>query len=106
MRRIPVDPGALGDARYVQSTTRTTPDGAIVMRDGIPVQRVSVLVKPKDDKPEVIEINVANMTPITMDDNAKVRIEDLTALPWANEGRSGISWNAKAISQIGGIPKP
>ncbi|MBS6716924.1 MAG: hypothetical protein KH250_06625 [Bifidobacterium longum] len=106
MRRIPVDQGALGDMRYIQSETRTTPDGAIVMRDGLPVQRVSVLVKPKGDKPEVLEINVPSATPIVLDDNAKVRIDDLTAMPWSTDGRSGISWSAAGINQIGGVPKP
>ena len=109
MRRIPVDVPALGDVRFVQAETRTDEDGKPLLRGNVHVQRASVLVKPRNDKPEVIEVNVVQDDPIRLGDNEKIRVENLTVMLWQNEGRAGLSYNADAITSLNapaGMPKP
>lgn len=100
MRRIPVDVPALGDMRFIQSETRTDPEGKPVLRDGVKVQRVSVLAKPRGERPEVLEISVRQDEPIRMNDNEKIRVDNLTAMPWNTDGRSGIAFNADSIKPL------
>ena len=97
MRRIPVDPARLGEPRFVQSETRTDNEGKTVLRDGVPVQRVSVLVKPADERPEVLEVSVPRTEPFKFNDNEKVRFDNLRAMPWSTEGRSGVSYSADDV---------
>lgn len=102
MNRIPVDCAALGDMRFLAGEARMDQDGKPVLRDGVPVQRVSVLVRPADGRQEVIEINVTRVEPVRMGDLARVRIMNLTARPWVIDGRDGISWNADDVTPLGG----
>lgn len=105
MRRIPVDMAALGEARFVQAETRVDREGRPVLRDGVPVQRVSLLVRPKGERPEVLDVDVARVEPVRMAENTRVRLGDLTCTPWAVEGRSGVTYRAVSIDPLGGDNK-
>lgn len=108
MRRIPVDVAALGDIRFVEAEPQTDREGKPVLRDGVPIQLVSLLIKPKGERPEVLQVKVARVDPVRMDDNVRVRIADLTATPWTRDSMSGVSYQASDITPLGGPqpPKP
>lgn len=101
MNRIPVDIAQLGDVRFLGAQTRTDPEGKTVLRDGVPVQRVSILVAPPEGRREVLEINVARVEPVRGAEYAKTRLANLTARPWNIDGRDGISFSADDITVIG-----
>lgn len=105
MRRIPVDVPALGAIRFVQVERQTDQNGEPVLRDGVPVQVASLLIKPKGERPEVLQVKVVRAEPVRVDENARVRITDLTATPWSRDGRDGVSYQAADITPIGG-PQP
>ena len=89
----------------MQSEARVDPEGKPVLRDGLPVQRVSLLVRPAGERPEVIDINVAQIEPIHYPDNARVRPVGLTCSQWSIEGRSGTSYSAERIEPAEGNGK-
>lgn len=97
MRRIPVDENRLGNPRFVQSEPRTDGEGKPVLRDGVPVQRVSVLIKPDGERPDVLEVSVPHIEPFRFADNEKVRFDNLRAMPWNAEGRSGVAYSADDV---------
>jgi hypothetical protein len=68
----------------------------------VPVQRVNVLLMPTDGKPEVIPIDVVQIEPVRIGENAKIRIANLTARPWAMNGRDGVSFAADSIDPLSG----
>lgn len=105
MRRIPVDAAALGDIRFVQAEARKDREGNPVLRDGVQVQRVSLLVRPKDERPEVLDVDVVRADPVHMMENVRVRLGDLTCTPWTVEGRSGMTFRAASIDPLGGDNK-
>lgn len=105
MNRIPVDIVQLGDVRFLGAQTRTDPEGKPVLRDGVPVQRVSILVAPPEGRREVIEVNVVRVEPIRGTEYAKARLANLTARPWSIDGRDGVSFSADDVTVIGGQPQ-
>lgn len=110
MRRIPVDTAPLGEMRFVQSETRTDNEGKVLLRDGVKVQRVSVLVKPRNERPEVIDVNITQDEPIHFGDNEKVWFENLTVMMWQTDGRAGVTYNADHVKSqnapaSSGLPK-
>lgn len=92
---------ALGDLRFLGAQQRTDQDGKPVVRDGVAIQRVSVLIGAPDARREVIDINVAKNEPIRGQELAHVRIIGLTARPWAIDGRDGVSFSADDVAVIG-----
>lgn len=98
MNRIPVDTPALGDTRFLSSEPKLDGDGNAVIRDKVPVQVVSVLIKPLTGKREVIEVNVPSKEPPRGQEYAKIRLMNLTARPWAVDGRNGITFNADEVN--------
>lgn len=105
MRRIPVDAAALGDVRFVQAEQQRDQQGEPLLWDGVPVQVASLLIKPKGERPEVLQVKVVRAEPVRVDENARVRVVDLTATPWARDGRDGVSYQAADITPLGG-PQP
>lgn len=101
MNRIPVDLAQLGDPRFLGAQPRTDQEGKPIVRDGIPVQRVSVLVGTPDGRHEVLDINVAKAEPIRGQELARVRITGLAARPWAIDGRDGVSFSADDVLVLG-----
>lgn len=71
MRRIPVDVPALGDIRFVQAEQQRNQQGEPVLRDGVPVQVASLLIKPKNERPEVLQVKVVRAEPLRVDENAR-----------------------------------
>lgn len=104
MNRIPVSVPALGDVRFLGCEARTDNEGKPVLRDGVPVQRVSVLVAPPDGRREVIDVNVTQAEPINGPEYGKAKIMNLTARPWVIDGRDGVSFSADAITVVGALP--
>ena len=88
--------------RFLQSETRTDQEGKPLLRDGVPVQRVSLLVRPAGGKPEVIEVNVARIEPVRLAENCRVAVRDLTVSQWSVDGRAGVSYAAGAIEPVNG----
>ena len=104
MNRIPVSVPALGDVRYLGCEARTDGEGKPVLRDGVPVQRVSVLVAPPDGKREVIDVNVTQPEPVRGQEYGKAKIMNLFARPWSIDGRDGVSFSADSIMVVGALP--
>lgn len=100
MNRIPVDASALGDIRFVSTEPRTDREGKPVLRDGTPVQRASILVRPDDGKSEVIAVDVVRALPFTLGELARVRVMNLIARPWSIDGRDGVSFSADDIQPL------
>lgn len=105
MNRIPVDVSQLGDLRFLSAQPRTDQEGKPILRDGIPMQRVSVLTATADGRHEVIDINIAKLDPIRGPELGKAHIVNLTARPWAIDGRDGVSFSADDII-VTGQPTP
>lgn len=105
MNRIPVSVVALGDIRFLSCEAKTDNEGKPVLRDGVPVQRVSILVAPPDGKREVIDVNVTQEQPVTGPEYGKAKILNLIARPWVIDGRDGISFSADNITVVG-APMP
>lgn len=101
MNRIPVSVPALGDVRFLSCEAKTDPEGKPVLRDGVPVQRVSVLIAPPDGKREVIDVNLVQPDPVAGPEYGKAKIMNLVARPWVIDGRDGISFSADAITVVG-----
>lgn len=105
MRYIPVDINALGAVTFVAAEPRMDGEGHPVLRDGVPVHRVSLLIRPTGGRPEVLDVNLTRVEPVHMMDGQRVRLSGLTASPWERNGRSGVSYTADAIDPIGGDNK-
>lgn len=106
MNRIPVSVPALGDVRFLGCEAKTDNEGQPILRDGVPVQRVSILVAPPDGRREVIDVNVVQPEPVRGQEYGKAKITGLTARPWVIDGRDGVSFSADSITVIGGMPTP
>jgi hypothetical protein len=102
MNRIPVDVPALGELHFVSSETRKDGEGKTILRDGVPVQRVNVLIMPADGRPEVLPVDVTQIEPFRLGENARIRIAKLTAHPWKVNGRDGVSFAAESIDPLSG----
>jgi hypothetical protein len=99
MQFIPVDAARLGACLCViPPDERRSPDGRQrTDRDGRPQWVVSVSVRQRDRRAvDVIDVVVPG-EPRGLVEGAPVVFEELEAIQWAMEGRSGISWRAVAV---------
>lgn len=65
---------------------------------GLPLYKVGVTVRNKDDrKAWTIDIEVPG-EPVGLEEGGRVRLFDLSASPWTQEGRWGIKYRASAIT--------
>lgn len=106
MNRIPVSVPALGDVRFLGCETRTDNEGKPVLRDGVPVQRASILIAPPGGKREVIDVNLVQAEPVRGPEYGKAKVLNLVARPWSIDGRDGVSFSADNITVVGGMPAP
>jgi len=68
-------------------------------RDGQPIHSVDVLVSGEGRKGEVITVKVSGASPSVSEGN-RVKVVDLVAMPWSQNGRSGVSFTASRIESI------
>ncbi len=70
-------------------------------RDGQPLYSVEVLASREGYKGEVITVKIAGAKP-TVTEGQKIKIPTLEAMPWENNGRSGLSFSAERIESLVG----
>ncbi|MFR9727443.1 hypothetical protein ACL02R_29400 [Streptomyces sp. MS19] len=105
---IPVDDRRLGACMVVVPPgPKTDPAGQQrTDREGRPQWVVGVAVRDVETRrAEVLEITLTAPAVPEMEPGAWVRLEDLEAVQWSIDGRSGVSWRARGVHVSGAAAK-
>ncbi|GAA2085084.1 hypothetical protein GCM10009801_46610 [Streptomyces albiaxialis] len=108
MQTKPIDVARLGTIRCTLAPEpRTTPEGLPrTDRDGN-AQWVTGLVIRETERRRTHAIDVVTIVePRGISEGAEVTVTGLTAIDWAQEGRSGTAWRAETITPAGPAPAP
>src|SRR6266516_3010661 len=78
-------------------------------RNGVPLVLVDLVVSFRNDfgraKSEVIRVKVPDPKPFAQ--GTSVRVADLVAVPWSQDGKSGVAYRATAVeSAVSAAGKP
>jgi hypothetical protein len=98
MRSVPVDTSKLGQPKFIAAELRKDQEGKTRMYGDLPDYQLQVLVKPLDQPAEVLRVNHASAEVPKFAPLGDIVLGGLTALPWAREGRDGISFRCETVS--------
>lgn len=101
MKQLPVDTSALrflvtADPQAVVDFESKRPKAD---RDGQPIHSLDLLVSGEGRKGEVITVKIAGQAP-AVSEGTRVKVTGLVAMPWSQNGRSGVAFNASRIEPI------
>ncbi len=103
MRAIPVDLGQLSGFTCALPpepiVDRVTGEACTDRETGLPLYQVAINVRLIGTREAyALTVQVPGV-PTGLIENERVRVHDLTAVPWVRDGRSGITYRASAITR-------